>query len=64
MNIYLIKRVDYTDWDEMAAMVIAAESEAQAQELARFDGAATTTQLIGIAAPGVSGVVCEDFMNG
>lgn len=62
MNLYLIKRVEEPDWDEMGAMVIAAESQADALEFGRFDGAKITIKQIGIAHPDVkSGVVCEDY---
>jgi hypothetical protein len=69
MTFYLYKvvRVERADWDEMAGMVICAESEQEADRIAsdKFDGAATATELIGTALDTVpKGIVLEDFLNG
>jgi hypothetical protein len=68
MKFYLYKVVrDKPDWDEMAGMVICAESEQECDRIAsdRFDGAATTTELIGTALDTVpKGIVLEDFLKG
>lgn len=70
MKFYLykvVRRVERVGWDEMAGMVICAESEQEADRIAsdRFDGGATTTELIGMALDTVpKGIVLEDFLNG
>jgi len=69
MKFYLYKvvRVEPASWDERAGMVICAESEQEADRIAsdKFDGAATTTELIGTALDTVpKGIVLEDFLNG
>lgn len=73
MNIYLIKRVGRTDYDQYAGFVVAAESPAKAREIASSgygrsifahpEGA--TCAQIGTAGPKVvPGVILSDYRAG
>lgn len=69
MNLYLVTRTDYVDWDEYDSFVVACENAEKARNTKPANYGWTTPDqvkvtLIGMAAEGIEGIQCASFNAG